>query len=361
MYEKALDIINEFYKIQQDENFGNNIFSVLSKVLNFESGYIYFTNPKRLEYSFNPKNEIGKTFLKEELKLKSTVFGEIIITGQSFSNTDKKIFKTCSAVIANITKDIEISKIIRMQVEALQNVYLETQKSNEKIKQAEQIKTKFLSHVSHELRTPLNSILGYSDLLSNEFIGELNPKQKEYLNDIKVSGLNLLEMINEILDMSKIEANMITLNKREFDISLLVNEVINIIKPLLLKKDIKLKNNSKSCLIIGDYQKLQQVLFNLLSNAIKFTPQNGEITITTKNNSDTLSISVKDNGIGIAKCNQRKIFKKFEQIGESKEASTGLGLAITKELIKLHKGKIYVKSSKGKGADFIVELPLKTP
>lgn len=357
MYQNALENINDFFQIQQGENFGFEVFSMLSKIIKFKSGYIFFTNPKRLEYSYNPEPEINAPALKEELKLKNTVFGEIIITGENFSADDKKIFKTCASVIANITKDFEISKIIKMQVQALQDVYLEVQKNNVEIKEAEEVKTKFLSHISHELRTPLNSILGYSDLLGNEFIGELNEKQKEYINDIKVSGLNLLEMINEILDMSKIEANMITLNKREFDITILINEVVNTIKPLIIKKNIAFINNSQSVNINADYQKIQQILFNLLSNAIKFTPENGEITISADELSDKIIISVKDNGIGIAKRNHSKIFKKFEQVGESKEASTGLGLAITKELVKLHKGKIYVESAKGKGAKFIVELP----
>lgn len=340
-----LDTINEFFLIEQNENFGNEVFSVLSKIIKFDSGYIYFTNPRRLEYSFN--GEDGNEELKEELKLKNTVFGEIIITGKHFSEEDKKVFKTCAAVIANITKDVQISKIIKMQIEALQEGY-------QKTREAEEIKTKFLSHVSHELRTPLNSILGFSDMLG--LVGELNEKQKEYINDIKVSGLNLLEMINEILDMSKIEAGAIKLNLREFEISQAIDEAANIIKPLLLNKNIKLTKNIEDYTLNADFQKFQQILFNLLSNAIKFTPQNGKIIITTRKKDDKLILAVKDNGIGITKKNQAKIFKKFEQVSESKESSTGLGLAIVKELVRLHKGKIYVKSSAGKGAEFIVEI-----
>lgn len=352
-----ISIINEFFEIDQGKNFAKEVFTVLSKIIDFESGYIFFTNPRRLEYSYNPKNEIEKPYLKEDLKLKNTVFGELIITGKNFSEEDKKNFKTCASIIANLTKDIELSKIIKMQIEALQQGYIEVQKSNEKIKKNEEVKTKFLSHVSHELRTPLNSILGYSDLLENKQVGSLNNRQKEYLNEIKTSGLNLLEMINEILDMSKIEANMITLNLREFDLSDLINEVINTIKPLLLKKKITLEYSTKSILINADYQKIQQVIFNLLSNAIKFTPELGKINIYTGKKNGIITLSVKDNGIGIAKKNHSKIFKKFEQLGQTKESSTGLGLAITKELIKLHKGKIHLESSIGKGAEFIVELP----
>ena len=340
-----LDTINEFFLIEQNENFGHEVFSVLSKIIKFNSGYIYFTNPKRLEYSFGDSD--GSAVLKEDLKLKNTVFGEIVITGEKFTDDDKKKFKACSSIIANITKDVQISKIIKMQIEALQEGYKKT-------KEAEEIKTKFLSHVSHELRTPLNSILGFSDMLT--LAGKLNEKQKEYVNDIKVSGLNLLEMINEILDISKIEAGAIKLNLREFEVSQAVEEASNTIKPLLLSKNIKLVKNIENFVLKADYQKIQQILFNLLSNAIKFTPQNGKIVITTMKKDGKLILSVKDNGIGIAKKNQSKIFKKFEQVGETQEPSTGLGLAIVKELVKLHKGKIYVKSAISKGAEFIVEM-----
>lgn len=361
-YEKSIELINEFFNIQSSENFGEDIFKVLKKIIPFKSGYIFFTNPDRLEYSYNAQtsdiNEINETHLAEDLKLKNTVFGKIIISGSRFSSSDKKIFKACSSIIANITKDAEISKIIKMQVNALQEGYLQVQRSNKKIKQAEKIKTEFISHVSHELRTPLNSILGFSDLLENECVGTLNLKQKEYVNDIKTAGLNLLEMINEILDMSKIEAGAITLNLRSFEAEQAVNEVLNILNPLLIKKNITLETEVQNLILKADYQKFQQILFNLLSNAIKYTPEKGQITIKISEEKDYAIISVKDNGTGIDKKNHKKIFKKFEQIGRCKANSTGLGLSITNEFVKLHKGKIVLKSEIGKGSEFIIKLPV---
>lgn len=344
-----IEIINELFNVEQDENFGQSVFSILKKMIDFESGYIFFTNPKRLEYSFNPKEDTNEVSLKEDLMYKNTVFGEIIITGEEFSIEDKKFFKACAVVISNLLKDIEISKIITMQSSALQDAYLQVKKS-------ENLKTKFLSHVSHELRTPLNSILGYSDLLSGEFTGRLNEKQKEYVDDIKAAGLHLMDMINEVLDMSKIEAGVLKLNLSEFDVVQAVQEVLNIVNPLILEKNINLVNNVKSTVIKADYQKFQQILFNLLSNAIKYTKD--EIIINSVQKDKNFQISVKDNGVGIAKENHEKIFEKFEQLDETHQYSTGLGLSIVKELVKLHGGTIELKSLQGKGAEFIVKFDI---
>lgn len=351
----------EFYNISSTENFGKEVFTILKKIIKFKSGYIFYINPEKLVYSFNPEvtstNLIKKGYIKEELKYKDTVFGILIIIKNSFTREEKQIFKSCASIIANITKDIEISNIIKTQTTALQNGYLEIKKANAKIKQSDEIKSKFLSHVSHELRTPINSILGFAELLGNEFVGKLNNNQKDYINDIKVSSVHLLEMINEILDMSKIEAGSITLNKKTFDIKMLSDEVINIIKPLIIKKNIKLYDNIKSFDVSADYQKLEQILFNLISNSIKFTPEHGEITIDTQKKEKHFIISVKDTGCGIAPKDHARIFKKFEQVNKFIANSTGLGLAITKELVKLHKGEITLISKPNQGATFIVTIP----
>lgn len=353
-FKKPFELINKFFKIQPGENFANDVFCTLKELVNFESGYIFYTAPSRLEYAFNAKvtniDDIKCEYLKESLMLKNTEFGVIIITGKNFTEYDKTIFKTCSAIIGNITKDFEISKIIKMQLEAIQNVYSEMHKS-------EKIKSKFLSHISHELRTPLNAIIGFSDLLDSEFIGKLNDKQKEYVNDIKISSVHLLEMVNDILDMSKIEAGAITLNIKEFEVFPAVLEIMNILKPLYIKKNITVIENIENLKIKADYRKFQQILFNLLSNAIKYTPDNGKIILNIYEKDKYILIIVEDNGIGIKKKYHKKIFEKFEQLGEGMKNSTGLGLAITKELVKIHNGRIKVESESGKGAKFIVNLP----
>ena len=338
--------IFSFFEIEYDNNFFKNIFKTLKEIIDFDYGSIVY-NSEKPEYTCGKPS---KQIIKEDLKIKNTKFGELEISANSFSKSDIENFKSCGIIISNIIKDYEISKIMKMQVEALQEGYL-------KVKQSEEVKTKFISNMSHELRTPLNSILGFSELLENEFVGTLNEKQKEYINDIRVSGLNLLNMINEILDMSKIEANAMKLNITEFQISRLIFEAENIINPLLIKNNIKLKKSAEDFSINADYQKLKQILLNLLSNAIKFTKN--KIEISTRKEGEFALISVKDNGIGINPKNFDKIFNKFEQLDKHTENSTGLGLAITKEFVKMHDGEIFVESENNKGCKFVIKCPLK--
>ena len=164
-------------------------------------------------------------------------------------------------------------------------------------------------------------------------------------------------MINEILDMSKIETGSITLTLRKFCVQQAVEEVVNILNPLFIKKNITLETNIEDFILNADFQKFRQMLFNLLSNAVKYTQEGGIIKIEAKQEDNYAVISVKDNGIGIDKKNHKRIFKKFEQIGEGRTNSTGLGLSITKELVKLHRGEITVKSALGKGSVFTIRLP----
>ena len=218
-----------------------------------------------------------------------------------------------------------------------------------------------MANISHELRTPLNSILGFSDILGTQLYGNLNSKQEEYVNDIKVSATHLLGMINEVLDMSKIEANAMKIVKSAFWISRAVDEVANILSPLAQKKNIVLKKNLNADFeVFADYQKIQQILYNLVSNAIKYSPENDEVEITVNADDENFRILVHDNGIGIDKKYHGKIFAKFVQLDSAytkKESSTGLGLTITKELVELHGGKISLISEINNGSTFIVEIP----
>ena len=208
------------------------------------------------------------------------------------------------------------------------------------------------------MRTPLNSIIGFADMLSIGVAGGLNQTQSEYVNDIKIAGIKLLEMINEILDISKLEANSMKLFKKRFNLYVNIREVLNILRPLYLEKKISIEVDAVSDFeVFADYQKLQQVFFNLVSNAIKFVPVGGKILISAKQSDGKTVISVKDNGPGIAKKYHRRIFKKFEQLSAQNSPSTGLGLTIVKEIIKLHKGKINLISEEGKGAEFVMYLP----
>ncbi len=351
MYKNALEKINALFEIDVSNN-PEQLFAVLKTILNFDTGHIILAGEKI--YFYGATNG-GKNFLTEKLKIKDTEFGEIkIARNNKFSQKERNIFKNCTQIISNIIKNSELSKIINLQVEALQEGIYTKNEAYNTIK----LQNDFFANFSHELRTPLNSIITSSELLSEKIFGELNEKQEEYLNDVYIAGTHLLGMINDILDMSKLEAKALKLNYTNFNITQNLHEVCNILKPLLLKKNITLEINVANTLTINaDYNKVQRIFFNIISNAIKYTPLNGKINIDISKNKNNIIIKIKDNGIGIDKKYHKKIFEKFTQIGNNKN-SNGLGLALTKELVKLHKGTISVDSSIGNGAEFTVLLPV---
>lgn len=379
--EKLL-LLNELICGKYDKtNAGEKIFGTLKKLVNFKNGGIFYFNNDDLNpiYLYNlensefKKDKIGglKDFkLSETLVVNDCPLGQLVVSSsQNFSDDEKTLFKTCGAIVSQIIKSLEVTDIMNMQVKALQDGIVEIngfnkviKEQNKKIIEADKVKTKFLSNVSHELRSPLNSIIGFSDILVSEIYGKLDEKQLEYIKDIQVAGIHLLGMVNEILDISKIESHTIKLNKTKFNLFLCVNEVLNILKPLYSEKNINIQNLiDENIEVFADYQKLQQIFFNLLSNAIKFTREEGEIKVFAKLSTKNIMISVADNGIGIAKENHKRIFKKFEQIASNEGGSTnstGLGLTITKELVKLHGGTITLESELNEGAEFKIKLPL---
>ncbi len=315
----------------------------------------------------------NSTFLLIKLGIKNTVFGFMLLSrskNQPFSVEDLEIAQAYAALISYSIKDSELSSVFKLQLRALQdsitdkaNAYATIKKQNEKILAADKLKNEFLANISHELRTPLNAIIGFSEALSMKMFGPLTEKQEEYVTDINASGIHLLGMINEILELSKIEAKAVKLALSRFNLQTSLNEVVNIVRPLANKKKIKLEKDTKDfCEIDADYQKIQQILYNLLSNAIKFTKENGEINIGYTYDKKYVTLYVKDNGIGIDMKYKGKIFGKFVQLNNvysKKESSTGLGLTITKELVELHGGKIWFESIVGDGTTFFVRLPLR--
>ncbi len=367
-----LEIIPKLF--EENEILSEETFDKIKSVVKFDNSNIYMLSPEVLEKIY-PKEEelkisniLTKKLFKEEieqskeissqnhfityLKVKNIVYGLVVFEGKNFSKEEKAILKAITSILSYKIKDKELSEVFKSQVKLLSKAVNET-------KNAEQIKTEFIANVSHELRTPLNAIIGYADLLQNKKLGELNNKQLEFINNIQTSSLHLLEMINEILDISKIEANSTHLIKQSFNISMAIDEVLNTLYPLFKQKNIKLKKNVIDFEICADYLKIKQILFNLISNAIKFTKD--EIFITIQKDDVNAQISIKDNGIGIEKKNQKKIFKKFTQIKDysiKKESSTGLGLTITNEFVKMHNGKITLESELNKGANFTVKIPL---
>lgn len=235
---------------------------------------------------------------------------------------------------------------------------------NERLLYANKTKSEFLASMSHELRTPLNAIIGFSELLKQRSQGEINEKQARFVDNILTSGKYLLNLINDVLDLSKVEAGKMELVIENLSISCLIKETIVLLKEKASKHNIILKTELDNELefVDTDRQRFKQILFNLLSNAVKFSKtEGGTITITTKKEGDMASFSVSDTGIGITKENLKKLFNAFEQLDSKiseKYGGTGLGLAITKQLVELHGGKISVESIYGKGSTFTFLLPI---
>jgi len=242
----------------------------------------------------------------------------------------------------------------------------ELQKTNIALGKANRLKSEFLATMSHELRTPLNAIIGFAEVLRDEIVGTINAEQKEYLNDIHGSGQHLLDMINSILDLSKIEAGKLELQYEEFPVKEAISAALNTVMGVARKKNIDIITHIDEDLpaVTADKVKLKQILFNLLSNAVKFTPENGRITIHANLTGQLIQIAVSDTGIGIKSENMDKIFEAFRQVDGSyarRYEGTGLGLTLTKRLVELHNGRIWVKSEYGKGSTFTFTVPIKSP
>jgi PAS domain S-box-containing protein len=255
-------------------------------------------------------------------------------------------------------RDVTESKQYQKRIE-VQNRELDLR--NREVERANELKSNFLATMSHELRTPLNAIIGFSDLLSEETAGELNEKQKRFVTHVKGGAKHLLQLINDILDLSKIESGHLELNEETFALAELIPEVLSTIRPLAMAKKIELEADAADDTTVrGDRVRLKQVLYNLLSNAIKFTPDCGTVTLKSSREADCVVTSVKDNGLGIAPGDLELIFEEFRQSGGTTKGiseGTGLGLAITKRLVRQHMGDISVTSSPGKGSEFVFSLP----
>jgi GAF domain-containing protein len=247
---------------------------------------------------------------------------------------------------------------------AIQNARLfrEIEDKSRQIEAANRHKSEFLANMSHELRTPLNAIIGFSEVLGERMFGELNEKQAEYTDDILTSGRHLLSLINEILDLSKVEAGRMELEVAVFDLPLAIDNARTFVRERATRHGITLDVAVDESLgdFVGDERKIKQILLNLLSNAVKFTPEGGRIGIIARQVDRAVEISVSDTGVGIAPEDQPKIFEEFRQVGSDythKVEGTGLGLTLAKKFVELHGGRIWVESEVGKGSKFTFTLP----
>jgi len=257
--------------------------------------------------------------------------------------------------IANRDELGDLGARVNQMNDELQRVYGE-------LETASRHKSEFLANMSHELRTPLNAILGFSQVLEKRLFGELNEKQGEYVEDIRSSGDHLLSLINDVLDLSKVEAGQIELEVAPFSLREAVERGVAMVRERASKNGVALaaELEPEVRIVSGDERRIRQILFNLLSNAVKFTPAGGRIDVTAARVDGEIQLAVTDTGPGIAPEDLDRIFEEFQQtqVGAKHHEGTGLGLALSKRLVELHGGRIWVESEVGVGSRFVFTLPV---
>jgi PAS domain S-box-containing protein len=296
-----------------------------------------------------------KSFIRKALESGTEELGEV-------NTPDGRTWLICATIIWG--EDGKINGVLQTGLDITAHKRSEERLLQAKLEAeaANRTKSEFLANISHELRTPLNSIIGFSDILLDRIFGDLNKKQLRYVNNISTSGKHLLELINEILDLSKVEAGKMELHYSEFSINSVFEEVKVAFTPLAQQKSLEITFDVESVTTLeADRNRIIQVLNNLVSNAIKFTPRGGKIFVRCRKSGSRALISVVDTGIGISPEEQRKIFQPFTQIDGSSSreyCGTGLGLSLVKKIVNMHQGEIWVESDIGKGSTFILSIPL---
>ena len=271
------------------------------------------------------------------------------------SSTKAPLFDKTGEIIGTFGISRDITERVYAQAEL--------QAAKEASEYANRAKSDFLANMSHELRTPLNAIIGFAEILRDELVGQIKTEQKELVTDIHTSGRHLLDMINDILDLSKIEAGTMDLDFETFSLMETMEEVNTVVNALASKKRIQLTRGfEQDIAITADKTKFKQILYNLLANGVKFTNEGGRVTTKLEISGNLLLIRVIDNGVGISPEDQEMLFQAFTQVDTSKARAhegTGLGLALTKRLVELHGGEIWVESTVGEGSTFSFTLPLQ--
>ena len=319
--------------------------------------------------------------LLREVQVRNSIGPMILLTGQAATSIDRAAME--AGVVDYLEKDrldpILLERSIRFALQQkrseaelerkVQERTLELSASLEQqtaimvqLEVANQHKSEFLANMSHELRTPLNAIIGFSEVLGEKMFGDVNAKQAEYLEDIHSSGKHLLALINDILDLSKIEAGKMELDLSPLDMEAALEHAMTLLRDRATKSNVALELQYTALIgtWIADVRKFKQIMVNLLSNAVKFTPSGGRVTVRAERLADEVRIAVSDTGIGIKLEDQELIFEAFRQAtGDhlKKSEGTGLGLAITRRFVELHGGNLTLQSDPGRGSTFSFNLP----
>ena len=317
----------------------------------------YFTDPERAEAAI--KLVLGdKKLTDHELTARARDGKETVVScnATTFYDRDRKL-QGVFAAARDVTERKRLDQV-------LQEKNLELESARAVAETTSLTKSDFLANMSHELRTPLNSVIGFSEVLQDQLFGPINDKQQEYVGNIITSGRHLLSLINDILDLSKVESGKMGLDLNSFPLRESLDSSVVILKERALKGGINLQlkiDHDAEILILADQRKLKQILFNLISNAVKFTPTAGVVEVSARRDEDFIEITVADTGIGIKAEDTPKLFQTFTQLESVYTKGfegTGLGLALTKQLVEMHGGRIWVKSEFGVGSWFSFTLPI---
>jgi PAS domain S-box-containing protein len=311
----------------------------------------------RAQYHSHPVTRPMGSGLKLEARRKDGSHFPVEISLSSVKSSDG--FRV-TAIIRDITERREMESRLR----AIEEKYIrELELSHREAERANQLKTEFLGNMSHELRSPLHTVIGFAELLAEEKEGALNEKQKRFVGHIKTDSLHLLDLINDLLDLSKIEAGRLELRYEVFPIDAVIAEALSSVLPRATAKSLEIETDiSIPMPVCADRLRVKQILHNLLTNAIKFTPDGGRVRVGVAPCGHFAGISVWDTGIGIPEDQQQAIFDKFYQVRagiQGGHEGTGLGLAITKRLVEQHGGSISLKSEPGNGTCLTFTIPLE--
>ena len=312
------------------------------------------------------------TFICVPLRIKEDTFGLIYLesdlSAELYTEDDFEFMSIFAAQAAtSLQNAFSYQKVEELNLSLERKVRERTREllmNKQELEKANRLKSEFLANMSHELRTPLNAVIAMSEILLEESFGGLNEKQQVYLRHILDSGIHLLSLINDVLDVSKVEAGRLELDSDLFDLNELLRKSLVVVRERAAKHDIALvfEPNTSEALVRGDALRIKQVALNLLTNAVKFTPEGGRVCVSTFDDEGSVVVCVEDTGIGIAPENRGIIFEEFRQVDGSKSRrfeGTGLGLALCKKFIELHEGKIWLESEEGKGSKFYFSLPLQ--
>jgi signal transduction histidine kinase len=274
----------------------------------------------------------------------------------AYGNTEVRLLTTVAGSIGVALQNAQL-------VDETQRLFAQTQEARAAAETANQHKSRFLANMSHELRTPLNAIIGFSEVLLCGMAGPLSDRQMEFAGDVRDSAKHLLSLINDILDLSKVEAGRMELEVARFDIRHAIESAMTLVRGRAEAHGIQLEKqiagDVNAC--DGDERRFKQVVLNLLTNALKFTPGGGRVILAAWRTNDAYVLSVKDTGVGIAEEDQEKVFEEFRQVGHDnagKAEGTGLGLTLTRKLVELQGGSIRVESAVGQGSTFTFTLPI---